>query len=1048
VFLREMESKPLRTSLAAGIESSRARVSNNSLRPGRSSHVASATASQSSSFQLLSPPGSALPSQMNPMSPVGLGSVPLDNHSRSKPVSRGSGGRQSLKNVVPVVAWADTEKQNQTCKDKVKKWCRALVENVRFNIVTTMLTIYALFGDDFRLAATQAFMDPVFDVLTIICLITFSVEIVAASIGKDDYFLGFFFWLDFLSTGTLVCDLTWVGNAISCADAEGGSAVRAGRAARVARTVRIIRLIRLVKLYKSYRARIEEKEEKKNAKRISRRSMRKSVEPGETPMDDDEQYDEQYMGDAPPGAFDGPAGAKNAEQAETRVGKKLGDMTTRRVIILVLVMLICIPLFVPSAHGFEDFRTSVEFAQEFLYERFRQYCGTTDPWCLQSNVVSGSYTSSSQEAWKRSVWEDFLVQFIYSHQGGSFAYRLYWLGLSSKILTDQLGDQAAGDFLGNFAYLNQQRYLGSNAMPVSDWDGKYANPNWQTEVKPLPAQAQQRIISQWGEKCVKSFWGTPLDDILGDYAAGSCSIDDLRCTEVAYFMPLDRSDAEADMFNFLFAFNTRAETTLEAWLSMAQTVFICFCVGIGAMTFSNDANQLLLKPIERMIAKMETIKDNPLEAMKLGDLEYRREEIENAKRREQRAEMKGLRKLWHSLYSSRKKKEPMETVILEKTIIKLGGLLALGFGEAGAEIIGHNMKTGQSAGVDAMVSGIRVDAIVGFATIYNFLLVNQVLKEKIMIFVNQVCEIVHGCVDDFNGAANKNVGDSFLLIWRITGYDEPGQRKLADMAIMSFVRIITEVNKSPVLAQYRLHPSILQRIPNYRVRMGFGLHCGWAIEGAIGSDFKIDASYLSPNVNVAALLEGATQDYSVWLLVSHFMMNLCSPEVCVLCRLIDHVMVKSARQPMRLFTIDLDYMALEVKVVAHRKLIRNRFKIRQIREIWKQDKWCDDYQVAEAFEMDEDVSTMRQLYSPEFFRRFATAYRNYEAGSWRVARDLFFTCYYEPRKDVGSKPWISEDEWPPDGPTQKLLRFMHEFEYKAPATWPGYRELKEGNKIF
>lgn len=27
---------------------------------------------------------------------------------------------------------------------------------------------------------------------------------------------------------------------------------------------------------------------------------------------------------------------------------------------------------------------------------------------------------------------------------------------------------------------------------------------------------------------------------------------------------------------------------------------------------------------------------------------------------------------------------------------------------------------------------------------------------------------------------------------------------------------------------------------------------GWAIEGAIGSQHKIDVSYLSPNVNIAA----------------------------------------------------------------------------------------------------------------------------------------------------------------------------------------------------
>jgi len=50
--------------------------------------------------------------------------------------------------------------------------------------------------------------------------------------------------------------------------------------------------------------------------------------------------------------------------------------------------------------------------------------------------------------------------------------------------------------------------------------------------------------------------------------------------------------------------------------------------------------------------------------------------------------------------------------------------------------------------------------------------------------------------------------------------------------------------------------------------MGFGLHYGWAIEGAIGSDFKIDASYLSPNVNIAARLETATNLYGVHLLAS------------------------------------------------------------------------------------------------------------------------------------------------------------------------------------
>ena len=35
-----------------------------------------------------------------------------------------------------------------------------------------------------------------------------------------------------------------------------------------------------------------------------------------------------------------------------------------------------------------------------------------------------------------------------------------------------------------------------------------------------------------------------------------------------------------------------------------------------------------------------------------------------------------------------------------------------------------------------------------------------------MLFVNEIGEIVHGLVDQFSGAANKNIGDAFLLVWK------------------------------------------------------------------------------------------------------------------------------------------------------------------------------------------------------------------------------------------------------------------------------------------
>lgn len=151
-----------------------------------------------------------------------------------------------------------------------------------------------------------------------------------------------------------------------------------------------------------------------------------------------------------------------------------------------------------------------------------------------------------------------------------------------------------------------------------------------------------------------------------------------------------------------------------------------------------------------------------------------------------------------------------------------------------------------------------------------------------MLFVNEIGEIVHGIVDSFSGAANKNIGDAFLLVWKFMDEDierdevkdtvtlkhQNRTHQLADMAALSFIKIISSIKTSRNLVKYKENKGLNERMPNYSVKMGFGLHLGWAIEGAIGSFYKIDASYLSPNVNMASRLEAATKQFGVSLLVS------------------------------------------------------------------------------------------------------------------------------------------------------------------------------------
>lgn len=189
------------------------------------------------------------------------------------------------------------------------------------------------------------------------------------------------------------------------------------------------------------------------------------------------------------------------------------------------------------------------------------------------------------------------------------------------------------------------------------------------------------------------------------------------------------------------------------------------------------------------------------------------------------------------------------------------------------------MKRGD---MNPLVGGKKKCAIFGFCDIRNFTDATEVLQEDIMIFVNQIGEIVHSAVYRYLGSPNKNIGDAFLLVWKIDEdkYTIDKNNKiewlnqqyvsiLSDFALLSFIKIIVKINKDPKILRYSKDIRLIQRLgKDYQVKMGFGLHVGWAIEGAIGSEYKIDASYLSPNVNMAARLEAATKQYGVPILIS------------------------------------------------------------------------------------------------------------------------------------------------------------------------------------
>lgn len=874
---------------------------------------------------------------------------------------------------------------------------RKIVDNTYFMVFTTILTFYALTADDLRIILTEKPADIVFNLIGLLCITVFSCEVVLSCLGKVDYLCSFFFLLDVISTATLLLDLTWISEAIQ-GDNSDASDLRSGRTARVgaraSRVVRVLRLVRILKLYKAYYEAKQRKAERE------RRKQQGELE------DDWDEADYEALENG------------HARDTESRVGKKLSEMTTRRVICLILAMLLFLPLL--SKETADQTPYSATYGANHVWEAF------------EAKQADNSTANGLK-------YDNALLQYVYYHNwyvgnhggtycpenncAGLFLGSLFWFGLAGQS--------------SDTSFTTSLEYTQMTSGVLDSWVGS-TREDYLTAYGTMPSSIKASLSKPWGRQCATSsqdLVGVSLIDTEvqnANYYKIYCPLD-LRLTEIQAYAPSLMQQGQTPYLTFYFDMRPFNRTT--AAFGLSNTFFVMILLVTASLMFTNDANRLVLRPVEKMIGRIEAIRDKPLLAMKMADDEFKAEEI--AKERLQRARKKPWNRICMEisrLCSATSRNEVMETVILEKTIIKLGSLLALGFGEAGADIIGKNMSGSDSAGVNAMVPGRKCECIVGVMRVRDFSTATEVLQSKVMMFSNQIAEIVHGVCNEFHGAPNKNTGETFLVIWKQNEDSGLGNeeliRKFAEGSIVSSAAMIGAVHRSPLLGSYREHPGLQYRLGSKcRVHLSIGLHKGWAIEGAVGSEFKIDCSYLSPNVSIATSIERSTEVYNVSVIVAQSVIDLVSYNMRAQCRLMDKVIIRGSPAPMELYCVDLDYMSVEVDFTERPKVpwnTRQRFKVRQWMEQEKNAVLQKD--LSAVLETDEVIAQMRERFTVEFFQLFNMGYQNYSQGEWQVARRILM--------DIRSRLA------PTDGPCMALLKFMefpHDFD--APKEWTGVRDL-------
>jgi len=156
-----------------------------------------------------------------------------------------------------------------------------------------------------------------------------------------------------------------------------------------------------------------------------------------------------------------------------------------------------------------------------------------------------------------------------------------------------------------------------------------------------------------------------------------------------------------------------------------------------------------------------------------------------------------------------------------------------------------------------------------------------------------------------------------------------------------------------------------------------GIHQGYTIQGAIGSESKTDACYLSPHMRIVQRIEDLCEYYDMQILLSESVYNLMSLKARHTLRKIDVITMKEnkeSKEPMGLYTFDLSFNNNEEPTLEEGCAIGDLIKLQQYETINIES--FKDKGVDYMFTLDSDIVGLQQ-HIQEFNPIFRQALKSY-----------------------------------------------------------------------
>ena len=305
--------------------------------------------------------------------------------------------------------------------------------------------------------------------------------------------------------------------------------------------------------------------------------------------------------------------------------------------------------------------------------------------------------------------------------------------------------------------------------------------------------------------------------------------------------------------------------------------------------------------------------------------------------------------------------------------------------------------------------------------------------------------LTHQRASSLGGSQRQSIDSDRYSRSRVDNLDLsslPGMRTFTDRALLGLLKTFAGIHRDKTILNWNNDLRLGFGVGAASINLHFGMDAGWAVEGAVGSSYKIDATYLSPHVNMASRMMSATKQYGVYFLLSQSVQKLLSENAQDKLRHIDTVTVKGSSVQQKIFTYDAK--------------VRKDFFL-----FGKPDSQADldsDMYSPAIWNVDQDLVAMRNHICDEFMDIFNRGRDEYLAGNWPEAIRLLKAAdkiMFEREVDEGyfNKSYadtlvlMDDNEEAEerlamgDGPCQRLIKCMQEMGGVAPNNWRGYRPL-------